>query len=114
MSEHNPHKAIDHILKVGPKFAKAKSERVQIAEYRKSKKSILMLEAPPECKSDKTKEAWAYAHVEYLLVLKGLEEATFLEEKYRMEIKAAEARVDVWRTEQSNNRVEQKAGGLVT
>lgn len=114
MNERDPHKAIDYIITVGDKYAKAKSQRVQLSEFRKSKKALLIQQAPMECKTVQDKECFAYAHEEYIQLLKDIEQATYLEEKYRMGIKAAEARVEVWRTEQSNNRVQYNAGGLVT
>ncbi len=114
MSEHDPHKAIDYIISVGKRYAKAKSTRVQLHEFRKSKKALLIQQAPASCKTITDKESYAYAHEEYLQLLLDLENAVYIEEECRIFIKAAELRVDVWRTEQSNNRVEYKAGGLVT
>ena len=114
MNERDPHKAIDYIITVGDKYAKAKSQRVQLSEFRKSKKALLIQQAPPECKTVQDKECFAYAHAEYIQLLDDIGSATYLEEKYRMGIKAAEARVEVWRTECSNNRAEFKTGSLVT
>lgn len=114
MNETDPHLVINRMLKIGPVFAEAKKDRIQLMEFRKSKKAILMQQAPAECKTDKAKESYAYAHEEYQEVLKGIGEAVFTEEKYRMEMAAHHARIEVWRTEQSNNRVQLGAGGLVT
>ena len=114
MNERDPHAVINRMIKVGPVYAEAKKNRVYLMEFRKSKKAILMQSAPPECKTDKQRESYAYAHEDYQVVLKGIAEAVFTEEKYRIEIKAHEARIEVWRTEQSNNRAQFTAGGLVT
>ena len=51
----------------------------------------------------------AYAHAEYVELLKGLKEAVAIEEKLRWDLIAAQARVDIWRTEQANLRIEGKA-----
>ena len=40
--ENPAHKAIDFILSNAPKYAQSKATRVQLEEYRKSKKAILM------------------------------------------------------------------------
>jgi len=112
--ERDPHKVINRMLKIGPVFAKAKQDRIQLMEFRKSKKAILMQQAPSECKTDKMRETYAYAHEEYQEVLNGIGEAVFTEEKYRMEMAAHHARIEVWRTEQSNNRADFKTGSLVT
>jgi len=45
MEEINPNAAVDFLLKNAGLFAKAKSERVYLEEFRKSKKALLMQEA---------------------------------------------------------------------
>ena len=40
-----PHNAVDFILKRAADYAKAKSQRVHLEEFRKSKKSLLMKRA---------------------------------------------------------------------
>ena len=42
----DPNKAVDFLLSNAGKYARAKSERVHIEEYRKSKKALLMAECP--------------------------------------------------------------------
>ena len=51
----------------------------------------------------------AYAHPDYVELLKGLRDAVEIEEKLRWDLIAAQARVDIWRTEQANLRLEGKA-----
>jgi len=36
-----PHSAVDFIIKNAPRYGKAKGHRIQIEEFRKSKKSLL-------------------------------------------------------------------------
>ena len=105
--ERDPHKAVDYILTNGKKFAKAKAERVYIEEYRKSLKSILMKRSMETAIGAQERDA--YAHPEYVQLLDGLKEAVLIEERLKWDITAATLRVEIWRTEQANNRAEGKA-----
>jgi len=108
MSEdRDPHKAVDYILLNGKNFARAKSERIYLEEYRKSLKSILMKRSMENSLGAQEREA--YAHEEYLQLLNGLKAAIEGEEKLRWDLIGAQARVEIWRTEQANNRAEGKA-----
>ena len=108
MSEdRDPHKAVDYILLNGKNFARAKSERIYLEEFRKSLKSILMKRSMENSLGAQEREA--YAHEEYLQLLKGLKEAIEAEEKLRWDLLGAQARVEIWRTEQANNRAEGRA-----
>ncbi len=102
----DPHKAIDYIIANAKKFAKAKAERIYLEEYRKSLKSILMKRSLEESLGAQEREA--YAHEEYKAMLNGLREAIEVEEKLRWDLIAAQARVEVWRSEQANLRMEGK------
>jgi len=107
MSDRDPHKAVDYIIDNAKHFAKAKAERVYIEEYRKSLKALLMKRSMESAIGAQEREA--YAHEEYIELLKGLKQAVEVEEKLRWDLIAAQARVEVWRTEQANNRAEGKA-----
>jgi hypothetical protein len=108
MSEdRDPHKAVDYILLNGKKFAKAKAERCYIEEFRKSLKAILMKRSMESAIGAQEREA--YAHPEYVQLLEGLREAIEIEEKLRWDLLGAQARVEIWRTEQANNRAEGRA-----
>ena len=108
MSEdRDPHKAVDYILLNGKRFAKAKAERCYIEEYRKSLKAILMKRSMETAIGAQEREA--YAHPEMVQLLEGLKAAVEIEEKLKWDITAAELRVEIWRTEQANNRAEGKA-----
>jgi len=104
--EYSPHAAIDYIIKNAGRFAKAKSERIYIEEYRKSLKAILMKQSGQTVIAAQEREA--YAHEDYASLLAGLREAVETEEKLRWDLIAAQARVEVWRTEQANNRQQEK------
>lgn len=98
----DPHKAIDYILANAAKFAAAKADRVYLEEFRKSKKAALMNQSDE--KAVNAREQYAYSHQEYLALLEGLKAAVEVEEKLKWDLIAAQSRIEVWRTEQANNR----------
>ena len=53
----------------------------------------------------------AYAHPEYLQLLAGLREAVEQEESLRWKLIAAQAKIEVWRTESVNARAIDRAIG---
>jgi len=102
----NPNKVVEFLLKNAGKYAKAKSERIYIEEFRKSKKALLMQIA--QLKGVETmaaQERDAYANEEYQELLEGLKEAVEVEEKLRWQLIAAQMKIDLYRTEQANNRL---------
>jgi hypothetical protein len=105
--KHDPHDAVDYIIKHARQFADAKAQRVYLEEFRKSKKALLMKQSIEGALGAQERDA--YAHAEYVELLKGLKEAVAIEEKLRWDLIAAQARVDIWRTEQANLRNEGKA-----
>jgi len=108
-AEINIFRALDFIRDNAKLYAKAKSERVYMEQYRKSKKALLMRAAEVEGhKSAAMQEREAYANTEYMEVLKALQAATEEEERLRWLMVAAEARIEVWRTLESSRRIEKK------
>lgn len=107
MKQTDPNRAVDYILANASKFAQAKANRVFLEEFRKSKKALLMSQSSAEAAN--AREQFAYAHPEYIELLEGLREAVEVEEKLRWDLIAAQARVEVWRTEQANNRRQDRA-----
>ena len=106
MQDRDPHEAVGYILRHAKHFAKAKAERTYIEHYRKSLKAILMKKSNESAIGAQEREA--YAHPEMLELIKGLQAAVEIEEKLKWDITAAELRVEIWRTEQANNRQEFK------
>jgi hypothetical protein len=105
-----PHQAVDFIIKKAPEFAKAKSKRVYLEEFRKSKKALLMKDALLKgIEAANAQEREAYADPEYLQLLEGLASAIEIEETLKWHLEAARMRTDIWRTEQANARMEGKA-----
>lgn len=106
----DPNDAIEFIFKHGKKFAKAKAERTYLEEYRKSLKAILMQEAQVDGhQTSAAQEREAYADERYQDLLKGLKAAVEAEEEIRWGLVAAQARIDVWRSQEASNRQEVRA-----
>ena len=103
MEKIDPNQAVDYVLKNAKKFAKAKAERVYLEEFRKSKKALLM-QASIESTSA-AQERDAYAHAEYRELLEGLKQAVEIEEQLRWTLIAAQARIEIWRSQEASNRL---------
>ena len=102
----DPNDAVDYILKNAGKFAAAKSDRVYLENYLRSKKAILMGQS--DAKAAVEREQHAYSHPEYVALLDGLKASIEVEEKLRWDLVAAQARIEIWRTTQANNRAQDK------
>lgn len=93
-------------------LAKAKADRVYLEQFRKSKKALLMVEAEKAgTKTSAAQETYAYAHPAYQELLLGLQAAIEREEYLAMQITAAKLRIELYRTEQANQRAERHAYG---
>ena len=101
-----PSKAIQYLIDTAPLYAKAKSDRIYLEEFRKSRKAQLMSQAGTEVLGKQ--ETYAYAHRDYIEILEGIRQAVETEENYRWLMTAAQAKVSVWQTLQFNARMEQK------
>lgn len=101
-SEIKVEEALATMREIAPQLGKAKAERVQLEEFRKSKKALLFTQAPQGTIADR--ENWAYAHDEYLALLDALKTAVEEEETLKWRMKAAELYVEVWRTQSANSR----------
>ncbi len=109
MTEDEAMKCLDYIRDNSPKYAEAKAQRVYIENFLRSKKSFLMNECPSQIKTLGDKEAYAYAHPDYVDLLKGLQAAVSTEEEIKWRMEAAKLKFEFWKTEQFNNRVEARA-----
>ena len=87
--------------KVGT-LAKAIADRKYLEDFRKVKLATLLQEAPAGTVS--SREAWATSHEDYEEVLQGLRAAVEQEAELKHMFTIAEARIEVWRTIQANNR----------
>ena len=102
----DPQKAVDYIRDNAEAYAFAKAHRMYVEEYRKSLKAILMKRSLESAVNAQEREA--YSHDEYREHLQAIFEAIMEEEKYRWEMVAAQARIEVWRSQEASNRVEYK------
>lgn len=111
MNQKDINDAVDYLYTHGRKFAEARSHRVYLEEFRKSQKAMLMKAALSDgrAKSAVVAEIEAYADPAYIEVLKGLEAAVEAEETYRWGLVSAQARIDVWRSQEASNRAFDKA-----
>lgn len=102
----DPQDAVDYMVKAAPEYAKAKAERVYLEEFRKSQKALLMQEHAD--KPIGAQEREAYAHPKYLGLLAALKVAVEAEETARWKLVAAQARVEVWRSQEASNRAQDR------
>jgi hypothetical protein len=102
-----PHKAVDYVIANAGKFAHAKANRVYIENFMRSKKALLMNQSDAKTVADR--EAYAYAHPDYIQLTEGLRAAVEVEEDLRWKLIAAQARVEIWRTASANNRAQDRA-----
>ena len=95
-------RAAAYIRDESPAHAKAKAERIYLSEFRKTKKAMLV---STQKGTIQERESYAYAHKDYIELLEGLRAAIEEEETIIWRIKAAQAKIEIWRTQQANNRV---------
>lgn len=98
----DPNKAVDYLIEHSEAYAKAKADRVYLEQFRKSKKALLMGQCAE--KAVNAREQFAYAHPEMLQLIEGLKAAIEREETLKWRLTAAELRVEVWRSQNANNR----------
>lgn len=104
------HKAVDFIRDNAKSFAEAKAKRVYLEEFRKTKKALLMKDALLQgIEAVNAQEREAYSNAEYIQVLEGLAEAIQVEETLKWKMTAASLRIEIWRSEEATNRLQDKA-----
>ena len=110
MNQKDINNAVDYLYTHGAKYAEAKGHRVYLEEYRKSQKAMLMKSAMTEgkAKTAAAAEVEAYADPAYVEILKGLQAAVEREEELRYALVSAQARIDVWRSQEASNRAQDK------
>lgn len=106
MNEKSINDAVDYLYTHGAKYAEAKAHRVFLEEYRKSQKAMLMKAAQSDgrSKTAASAEIEAYADPAYVQMLEGLQAAVEKEEALRWGLVSAQARIDVWRSQEASNR----------
>ena len=94
--------ALATMRELAAELGQAKADRVHLEQFRKSKKAILFSDCNEKTIADR--ENFAYAHPDYIELLDGLKAAVEKEETLKWRMKGAELYVEVWRTQQANNR----------
>lgn len=95
-------KACNYIRDNAKKAAQVKMDRAQLENFRKTKKALLMNESTE--KTGQGRESYAYAHKEMQEVDKAYAQAVADEEEVKWMMKAAELKIDIYRTQQANIR----------
>lgn len=103
ITEQQAEAANDYLRDSAKEYAEAKNNRKHLEQYRKVKKAQLMREKAGE--PGHVCEAYAYSHKDYLEVLEGIKEAGVIEDTLRWRMKAAELKIEMWRSQQANNRM---------
>ena len=106
MTDIDPLLAVEFIQKNAAIFSQAKADRLFIENYLKTVKSRLMGQSDSKSLGDR--EAYAYAHADYVEQLHGLREAVEVEERIKWLMTAAQAKIDVWKTCEYTKRAELK------
>jgi hypothetical protein len=100
----DPHEAVDYLLRNAKKFSEAKAQRIYLEEFRKSKLALLMKQSMEKTLAGQERDA--LAHVEYQELLQGIKQAVEIEEELRWHMVAAQARVEIWRSQEATARNE--------
>jgi hypothetical protein len=108
ISDDDVQRALDWMVANTDKAAKARADRLLIEESLKPLKSKLMKESGQDSLGAQEREA--LASPEYKSLLEGLRAAVYEDERHRLLYKAAESRLEAWRTFSSNNRAQGKVG----
>ena len=98
----DPNAAVDYIIKHSQEYALAKANVVYLEQFRKTQKAICFQASLRTTMAEK--EADAYAHKDYIAVLDGLKAAVEAAEQLRWMLVAAQARIDIWRSQEASNR----------
>jgi len=105
-------KTMQYLRDNAQQYSEAKAARVYLQEFRKSKKALLQIEAEKlGIKTGQEREAYAYAHDEYIALLQGLQHAVEREEYLSIMMDGCRARIELYRTECANERAERKGYG---
>jgi hypothetical protein len=111
-SDINIFRTLDWIRDHAPEMAQAKANRVQIEEFRKSKKALLMKDAERRGHATSAaQEREAYADPAYVELLDALKQAVAEEERLRWLMVAAQLKIECWRSLESSRRIEAKTLG---
>ena len=101
IDENDIEKAVDFMRDNAEPLAKAKANRIYFEQFRKSKKAILVQEVTGTILE---RESYAYGHKDYMEILTAIRVAVEEEERLKWLMASAQAKMEIWRTQQANNR----------
>ena len=105
-----PEEAAQTIRDKAPAFGEAKAQRVYLEEFRRSKKALLMKDALTlGVEAANAQEREALADPAYHQLLRGLAAAIEREETLKWELEAARLDIEIFRTREATNRLQDKA-----
>lgn len=97
---------------VAESYAKSKAHLTYLEEFKKAKVAMLMKVAQSKgVQTASGQEREAYSHDEYIDLLNKIREATESETRDKFVLRKIEMEIEVWRTNQANERMERKAYG---
>jgi chromosome segregation ATPase len=102
ISDEDVERALDHLRDSATKAARARAERAYIEEFRKTMKAQIMKEHATLPLGAQEREA--YDDARYRQHLEALKEAVYADEYHRFMREAANAKIEAWRTQCSNER----------
>lgn len=104
----DPQAAVDYMIAHSKAYAMAEANKVYMEEMRKTIKAEEMKAAERigngEYKTAAMQEREAYASPRYKEHLRALQEAVRQREELRWMLIAAQARIEVWRSQEASNR----------
>jgi hypothetical protein len=105
-----PEEAAESIRNKAPAYGEAKAQRVYLEEFKRTKRALLMKDALKlGIDAANAQEREAYADPAYHQLLKGLALAIEQEETLKWELEAARLDIEIWRTREATNRMQDRA-----
>jgi hypothetical protein len=95
---------LQKIEEIAPQYATAKALSFQAQEWKKTQRSILYSQAVGKTVADK--EHWVAVQSAVAVANEGIAAAISNEEKLRWDLKQAELKIEIWRTQQASARLE--------
>jgi len=105
-----PEEATQTIRDKAPAYGEAKAQRVYLEEFKRTKRALLMKDALKlGVEAANAQEREAYADPAYQQLLKGLALAIEQEETLKWELEAARLDIEIWRTREATNRMQDRS-----
>ncbi len=103
VTDEEAEQAAEYIRGAARKIAKAKAERIHLHDYQKPLRAILAEQA--EAKTVAAKDNYAYSHEKYIKLIQDHKHAVEEETKIYYLIEAQKAIIEIYKTQQYNNRM---------